>query len=144
MHANSTYHLIGEMQMNSSDFYERGYAIDAGAHLSPCQEWTERIFTHLDVLSKTASNGGTTATIVQRGWIRMLLQYYPQSRDVGCTLDASCTARRLVRYSAITTETNDGFSPARQSSQLLTWKNLGVGSRHLWKLAGDRGSCSTH
>ena len=72
------------MQMKSSDFYERAYATDAGDHLSLCQEWTERIFTHLDVLSETASNDRTTATVVQRGWIRMALQYYPQSRDVDC------------------------------------------------------------
>jgi hypothetical protein len=38
--------------MKSIDFYERSYATDAGGHLSHCQEWTERIFMHLDVLSK--------------------------------------------------------------------------------------------
>jgi hypothetical protein len=79
------------MLMKSSDFYERGYATDGG---SPREEaWTERVFIHSDVLSKAASHDGTAATVVQRGRLRMPLQYYSRTRDTGCDLDAFCTSQ---------------------------------------------------
>ena len=80
--------------MDSNGFCERGYATDGGCHSRCEEEWTERRSIFSDVYSKTASQDGTTATVIRRG-SACLYSILLDSRR-GCTLDAFCTARRLV------------------------------------------------
>ena len=87
-------YMIGKMQMDPNGFCERGYATDGGCHSRCEEEWTERRSIFSDVYSKTASQDGTTATVIRRG-SACLYSILLDSRR-GCTLDAFCTARRLV------------------------------------------------